>query len=245
MPRSPLSALTRSVCRAQGGAQQSGKKSKLVPSVTGRLETEVLKVMKVPEEKIKWALKELLGQLVSEDDARTDKNALTDQKCRRHISNMKLMIREKIITGLLSVHPDEVGKSGKMEKEVIRRVGLQPGNDGYLKGPASQLMSAARYLSSFLKTSWAPSVHRELSEEAGVLREPAHEHPVRTDSINPPHRSRGSRSGTLGRGGDESGLLVAEQHVGCERRARGLTVGGGGRRRGHDDGGVICGGATC
>ena len=89
------------------------------------------------------------------------------------------------------------------------------------------------------------TLFRAPSKDAGVLREPTHERPVRTDSINPPHRSRGSRSGTLGRGGDESGLLVAEQHVGCERRARGLTVGGGGRRRGHDDGGVICGGATC
>ena len=132
----------------------------------------------------------------------------SDQKCRRVVTSLKLLIKEKFITDLCSVAPDKVGNGGPMQVEVDRRRGL-PADDGArfkTEYPTSTLMKAARYLSDLLEKSWdkagskpgAPSVKKELSTEAGVLREPAHQSPSLTDSIHPPHCSDGSRCGSLG-----------------------------------------------
>ena len=202
------------VPRMQGGEEQPGKKRRAKP-VTEVLKNDVLKAMNLPEDEVKWAQEAL------EKHMRTD-TSFTDKKCRRSIGLMKQLLKAKVITGLGSVSPDEVVKQGPMEMEVKRRLGLPAGADGRLTEPAANLMKATRFLSSCLAKSWEkagsnpPSVVRGLSAEAGVLREPAHQSPLRTDSIHSPHRSDGSRrGGSLGCVGD--GFRVGAEHVAAER----------------------------
>ena len=258
------------VSRMQSGAQQSVKKSKLV-ELPSRLEDEILKKMNVPEQEIKWARKEL-EEFMSRD-ANLDKSCrqlhfpkIKQLIAAKIITDLNSVHPNQVVEG----GPMQVAVQAAM----LRQKALPEKDAGRtLFGTAKALMNAACKLSTFLIKSWAlqklpvevePAAPGEAeqapqplseqqgasltpirapSKEAGVLREPTHERPVRTDSIDPPHRSHGSRRGPPGPGGDESGLL--RQHVGCERRARGLTVGGGRQRTGREDGGATCGGATC
>ena len=209
--------------------------------MTEILKNDVLRYMNLPEDEVKWAQEAL------EEHMRKDTN-FNHAKCRRYMGLMKQLLKAKVITDLGSVSPDQVVKRGPMEMEVNRRVDLPPGADGRLMGPFSQLMKAARYLSGCLAKSWEkagsnpPAVVRGLSAEAGALREPAHQSPLRTDSINSPHRSDGSRcGGSLGCDGDR--CHVGAEHVAAERASGRIAGGGGGRR--HERRRRLGDGRTC